>query len=83
MMPPRSNSALMLGLVGFTSQILSFLLTPCGGVFVDRSDPRRILIGTQILAILQSLTLAALLLSGGVQICYLLALSLFQGIVNV
>lgn len=77
-----TNSALMLGIVGFTSQIPSFLLTPFGGVFVDRSDPRRILIGTQILAMLQSLTLAALVLSGAIQIWHLLALSLFQGIVN-
>jgi MFS family permease len=77
-----TNSALMLGIVGFTSQIPSFLLTPFGGVFVDRYDPRRILIGTQILAMVQSLTLAALALSGVVQIWHLLALSLFQGIVN-
>ena len=63
-----TNSALMLGVVGFTSQIPSFLLTPFGGVFVDRADPRRILIGTQILAMVQSLTLAALALSGVVQI---------------
>lgn len=77
-----TNSALMLGIIGFASQIPSFLLTPFGGVFVDRSDPHRILIGTQILAMLQSLTLAALALSGVVQIWHLLALSLFQGIVN-
>jgi MFS family permease len=77
-----TNSALMLGIVGFTSQIPSFLLTPFGGVFVDRSDPRRILIGTQILAMIQSLTLAALVLSGAIQIWHLLALSLFQGMVN-
>lgn len=34
-----TNSALMLGIVGFIGQIPSFLLTPFGGVFVDRSDP--------------------------------------------
>lgn len=30
-----TNSPLMLGVVGFTSQIPSFFLAPFGGVFVD------------------------------------------------
>ena len=77
-----TNSALMLGLIGFTSQIPSLLLTPFGGVFVERFDRHRILIGTQILAMLQSLTLAALALSGVIQIWHILALSLFQGIIT-
>jgi MFS family permease len=77
-----TNSAMMLGIVGFTSQIPSFLLTPFGGVFVDRFDRHRILIVTQVLAMAQSLTLAALALSGTIQIWHLLVLSLFQGIVN-
>ena len=77
-----TNSALMLGIVGFISQIPIFVLTPFGGIFVDRSDPRRILIWTQILAMLQSLTLATLVLSDVIQIWHLLALSLFQGIIN-
>jgi MFS family permease len=74
-----TNSALMLGVIGFTSQIPSLLLTPFGGVFVERFDRHRILIGTQILAMVQSLTLAALALSGVIQIWHILALSLFQG----
>jgi MFS family permease len=77
-----TNSALMLGLIGFTSQIPSLLLTPFGGVFVERFDRHRILIGTQILAMVQSLTLAALALSGVIQIWHILALSLFQGIIT-
>jgi MFS family permease len=77
-----TNSAFMLGVVGFTSQIPSFLLTPFGGVFVDRFDRHRILIGTQILAMVQSLTLAALVLFGVIQIWHLLVLSLVQGIIN-
>jgi MFS family permease len=77
-----TSSALMLGVVGFTSQIPNFLLTPFGGVLVDRFPRQRILIVTQILAMVQSLTLAALALSGVVQIWHLLVLSLFQGIIN-
>jgi MFS family permease len=77
-----TNSALMLGVVGFTSQIPNLLLTPFGGVFADRFSRHRILIGTQILAMMQSLTLAALALSGVIQIWHILALSLFQGIIS-
>jgi MFS family permease len=77
-----TNSALMLGIVGFVGQIPSFFLTPFGGVLVDRSHPHRILVVTQILAMIQSLALAALTLTGTVQIWQILALSLFQGVVN-
>jgi MFS family permease len=77
-----TNSALMLGVVGFTSQIPNFLLTPFGGVFADRFPRRKILLGTQILAMVQSLSLAALALSGVIQIWHVLILSLLQGIIS-
>ncbi len=77
-----TNSALMLGVVGFTSQIPSFFLSPFGGVFADRFSRHRTLIGTQILAMLQSLTLAALALSGTIKIWHIIALSLVQGFIN-
>lgn len=77
-----TQSALMLGIVGFTSQIPSFLLAPFGGVFVDRFPRHQILVGTQILAMVQSLALAALALSGVINIWQILALSLFQGLIN-
>jgi MFS family permease len=77
-----TNSAFMLGVVGFTSQIPNFLLAPFGGVLVDRFPGRRILVGTQILAMAQSLTLAALALSGVIQLWHILVLSLLQGLIN-
>jgi MFS family permease len=77
-----TNSAFMLGVVGFTSQIPNFVLAPFGGVIVDRFPCFRILVSTQILAMIQSLSLAALALSGVIQIWHILALSLFQGIIN-
>ena len=77
-----TQSAFMLGIVGFTSQIPSFVLAPFGGAFVDRFSRHQILIGTQILAMGQSLALAALALSGAIQIWHVFALSLFQGIIN-
>lgn len=77
-----TNSAFMLGVIGFTSQIPSFFLTPFGGVFVDRFSRHRTIIGTQILAMIQSLTLAVLALTGVIQIWHIIALSLFQGFIN-
>ena len=77
-----TNSPVMLGIVGFTSQIPSFVLGPFGGVFVDRFSRHRTLIGTQILAMIQSLTLAILALTGVIQVWHIIALSLLQGFIN-
>ncbi|MGI2908919.1 MFS transporter [Tolypothrix sp. VBCCA 56010] len=77
-----TNSPVMLGIVGFTSQIPSFVLGPFGGVFVDRFSRHRTLIGTQILAMIQSLTLAVLALTGVIQVWHIIALSLLQGFIN-
>jgi len=53
-----------LGVVGFASQFPSFLLAPVAGVCVDRWDRHRLLIVTQVLSMIQSFALAALTLTG-------------------
>lgn len=77
-----TKSPLMLGIVGFSSQIPSFFLAPFGGVFVDRFSRHRTLIGTQILAMIQSFLLAVLALTGVIQVWHIIVLSLFQGFIN-
>src|SRR5215475_1504998 len=77
-----TRSALLLGLVGFAGQIPSFLLAPVAGVLVDRWNRHRLLVVTQILAMVQSAALAALALAGVINIWHVLALSLFQGAIN-
>lgn len=77
-----TNSALLLGVVGFMSQIPSLILAPWGGVFVDRWNTRKILVITQVLAMIQSLALATLALTNQINIWYFIFLSLFQGIIN-
>jgi MFS family permease len=77
-----TNSALLLGLVSFSGQIPALLLTPFAGVWVDRWDRRTVLKVTQVLAMLQSFALAALVLSGNVNIWHILVLTMFQGVVN-
>ncbi len=76
------ESALMLGVIGFASQIPMFVLAPFGGVWVDRLDRRRLLIVTQTLAMLQSLALAVLTFTHWINIPLLIALAIFQGLVN-
>jgi MFS family permease len=78
----QTHSALLLGLVGFAGQILTFLLAPLAGVWVDRLDRHKLLIWTQVLAAMQSLGLAALTLSGRVNIYEIIGLALFQGFIN-
>src|SRR5262245_2494273 len=77
-----TNSALLLGVVGFAGQIPSFLLAPVAGVLVDRWNRHRLLVATQSLAMAQSLALAALTLTGVVNIWHVIALSAFQGMIN-
>src|SRR5947208_15721015 len=55
-----TNSAYLLGVVGFASQFPAFLLTPVAGIFIDRWDRHKVLVTTQTLSMLQSFTLAAL-----------------------
>src|ERR1700742_2592160 len=77
-----TNSALLLGVVGFAGQIPSFLLAPFAGVIVDRYNRHRLLVVTQILALLQSLALAVLAMTGVIKIWHVIALSVFQGLIN-
>ena len=76
------SSAFLLGMVGFASQAPIFFLSPLAGVWVDRADKRRLLIGTQILSLLQSGALAALALTGTINIWTLIALNVVQGTFN-
>lgn len=77
-----TNSALLLGIVGFVGQIPTFLLTPLAGVIADRYNRHRILIATQALAMLQALVLSILVLTKSIAVWHILALSLFMGLVN-
>jgi MFS family permease len=77
-----TNSAFLLGLVGFSLQIPSFILAPFTGVIADRHNRRNLLIMTQILAMAQALIVAALVLTGAIRFWHILSLSIFLGLVN-
>ena len=77
-----TGSALMLGIVGFAGQIPSFLLAPIAGVMVDRWNRHRLLVVTQALAMVQSLAIGVLALTGLIEVWHVIALSIFQGVIN-
>ena len=77
-----TGSALLLGTVGFCGQIPTFLLAPFAGVAVDRIDRRQVLVWTQAIAMLQSFAMAALTLTGHINVAWILWLSVAQGVVN-
>jgi MFS family permease len=77
-----TNDPLMLGLVGFAGTIFSFLISPIAGVFTDRWNRHRALVAMQALSMLQAGVLAALTLSGTIQVWHILALAVFIGVVN-
>jgi MFS family permease len=77
-----TQSAWMLGVVGFLSQIPTLILLPVAGVFIDKWNRHRVIIATQILAMVQSLALAVLALTGIINIWHIIILSFCQGAID-
>jgi len=77
-----THSALLLGIVSFAGQIISFAIGPIAGVWVERLDRRKLLVWTQAAAAVQSLALAALTLSHVINLWEIIALTAFQGLIN-
>lgn len=72
----------MLGLVAFVAQFPVFVAGFYAGFIVDRQDRLKLVKVTQALAMLEAAALAALVLTGTVQVWHVFALSLFIGLVN-
>ena len=77
-----SNSAVVLGMVGFASQIPILLLGSLGGVMTDRFDRRRLMLITQSLALSQALLLALLTWQAWITPNNLIAMALLLGCIN-
>jgi len=77
-----TGSELLLGIVGFCSQIPLLVLSPFAGVLVDRWDRHRILVITQILSALQSAALAVLALMNVITVAEVIVLQVVQGVIN-
>jgi MFS family permease len=77
-----TNSAWLLGFVGFSGQLPAFFLAPFAGVWVDRWNRHRILKITQTLSMLESFALAAVVFTGHTNVWNIVVLTMFQGVVN-
>jgi len=77
-----TGSATLLGLVAFSGQISIFVLAPISGVVADTKSRRSILLATQIAPMLLCLVLAALTLTGQVQVWHVFAIAALLGVVN-
>lgn len=77
-----TDSAFLLGVVGFAGQIPTFFLAPFAGVWVDRWNRHRVLVATQVLAMIQSALLAYFALTHTITVVHVILLSVFQGLIN-
>jgi MFS family permease len=79
----HTHSALVLGLVGGVGQLPALLLAPLAGAMVDRWDQQRLLMMTQLLAMLQALGLAWLMLAESATLWHMLLCSALLGVISV
>jgi len=77
-----THSALLLGAIGFASQIPTFFLGPIGGHVADRYDRRRVLLITQSASMLLAFILAGLTLTDLVREWHLFVLASILGLVS-
>lgn len=77
-----TGSALWLGVATFCQQAPVFFLATFGGLIADRHRRRSILLVTQSAAMALAFALAALTLSGSVEVAHVLLLATLLGVIN-
>jgi len=77
-----TGSSLLLGSVGFASQIPVFLMAPVGGMAADRFNRQRIVIATQVASMILAIVLALLTLTHMVKVWQIFVLAALLGVVN-
>ncbi|MDQ1316932.1 MAG: hypothetical protein QG588_581, partial [Candidatus Poribacteria bacterium] len=77
-----TDSAFLLGIVGFAAQLPSFFLSPFAGVLADRWNRRNILIVTQLSSMVQAIILAILVLTDTIEIWHIICLGTLIGFVG-
>jgi MFS family permease len=77
-----TESAFVLGVVGFAGRLPFLFLAPLAGVAADRWDRRRILVVTQSLSMVQAVLLAALVLVGVVEVWHVIVLATLLGVLE-
>jgi MFS family permease len=77
-----THSALLLGVVNFAGQIPTLLLSPYGGAISDRHNRYKILLTTQIAAMVQASVMAALVITHHYNFIAIVVLSVILGVIN-
>jgi len=77
-----TGSGLLLGSVGFASQIPVFLFAPIGGITADRTNRRHVVIATQTASMILAFILSALTLTHRVHVWHIFVLAALLGVVN-
>ena len=76
-----SGSAWLLGVTGFASMVGILVLAPFAGLWADRVDRKKLLLATQLAAMVPGFALAALAWTGTVEIWHVVVLSALFGVV--
>ncbi len=77
-----TGSATLLGLISFVGMSPMFFVPSLAGVFVDRWNRRRVLMLTNLFALVQASALGALTISGHVAVWHIFVLGICQGLTN-
>ncbi|MCE5321147.1 MAG: MFS transporter [Bacteroidales bacterium] len=77
-----TGSVFLLGLIGFTTQIPTFILTPFTGVLTDRYNRHKIMVLAQVFFMLQAFAMAFLVLFNLIDVWHIIVLSLVFGVIS-
>lgn len=77
-----TGSVFLLGLIGFTTQIPTFIFTPFTGVITDRYNRHRIMVLAQVFFMLQAFAMAFLVLFNLIEVWHIIVLSLVFGVIS-
>ncbi|MEQ1774305.1 MAG: MFS transporter [Burkholderiales bacterium] len=75
-----TDSATLLGILGFASSLPILLLSPFAGMWSDRCNLHRVMFATQILEMLQAITVAALAVAGILAPWHIITLAMLLGV---
>lgn len=75
-----TDSATLLGVLGFASSVPILVLAPFAGLWSDRANLHRLMFATQILEMLQAVALAALALAGVIAPWHIVTLAMLLGV---
>lgn len=75
-----THSAFLLAAVGVAAQVPSLVLMPFAGVMADSMNRRRIVLLTQVFAMIQAGILTWVVMSGDAQVWHLMVLAVFSGV---